>query len=118
MRFSSSVRSGTTLRMSSLPLNVKRIEPSVKRLLPPHSSSGARSSTITEAPAARADKAAHKAALPAPTISTSQADSAMHQLRREMAEFDIVVAPDLRDEVDFPRQVVFHRLFAVFGAIV
>src|SRR3954471_13708641 len=116
MAFSSSVRSGTTLRMSSRPLNAKRIEPSVKRLLPPRSSSGARSSTMTDAPAARADSAAHNAALPAPTTSTSHVRSAI--LRGEMAEFDVVVAADLRDQIDFPRQVVFHRLLAVFRAVV
>src|SRR5687767_1361339 len=45
--------------------------PAVKRLLPPASSSGARSSTSTDAPCSAADNAAHKAALPPPTITTS-----------------------------------------------
>jgi len=35
-----------------------------------------------------------------------------------MPELDVVVAADLGDEIHFPRQVVFHRLLAVFGAVV
>src|SRR5262245_46926498 len=45
--------------------------PAVKRLLPPASSSGARSSRSTDPPCSRAASAAHRAALPPPTITTS-----------------------------------------------
>src|SRR5581483_3979494 len=45
--------------------------PAVKRLLPPASSSGARSNTSTDTPCSRADSAAHRAALPPPTTTTS-----------------------------------------------
>src|SRR6185436_2942039 len=50
--------------------------PAVKRELPPFSSRAARSSISTEAPASRAASAAQKAALPAPTTTTSHARSA------------------------------------------
>src|SRR3972149_10512384 len=45
--------------------------PAVKRLLPPASLSGARSSTSTETPCSAAASAAQNAALPAPTTTTS-----------------------------------------------
>src|SRR5215218_3800961 len=45
--------------------------PAVKRVLPPASSSGARSSTATRAPCSCADSAAQNAALPPPTTTTS-----------------------------------------------
>src|SRR6476620_11560703 len=45
--------------------------PAVNRLLPPASSSGARSSTSTDTPCSAADIAAHRAALPPPTTTTS-----------------------------------------------
>src|SRR5439155_9777965 len=57
--------------MSSTPLRTTRIEPAVKRLLPPDSSSGAASSITTLAPCSCAASAAQKAALPAPTTITS-----------------------------------------------
>ena len=45
--------------------------PAVKRVLPPASSSGARSSIVTRAPCSAAATAAAKAALPAPTTITA-----------------------------------------------
>src|SRR6185295_16265575 len=45
--------------------------PAVKRLLPPASSSGARSSTSTDTPCSAAANAAQNAALPAPITTTS-----------------------------------------------
>jgi hypothetical protein len=44
-----------------------RIAPAVKRVLPPASQSGARSSTSTRSQRSRAARAAQKAALPPPT---------------------------------------------------
>ena len=58
-------------RSSSKDLNAKRKPPAVKKPLPPRHASGAFSSTITRAPASRADSAAHIAALPPPTTTTS-----------------------------------------------
>src|SRR4029079_8568522 len=68
---SSSVRSGTSARKSSTPSYTHRNAPAVNRLLPPDSSSGARSSTRTETPCSAAACAAQNAAVPAPTITTS-----------------------------------------------
>ena len=45
--------------------------PAAKALLPPRSRLGAHSSTATRAPRWRAASAAHRAALPAPTTTTS-----------------------------------------------
>src|ERR1700759_999838 len=45
--------------------------PAVKAVLPPASSRGARSRTVTDAPCSAAETAAAKAALPAPTTMTS-----------------------------------------------
>src|SRR2546427_3023290 len=49
-----------------------RINPAVKRELPPASASGARSRTSTRCADSRAESAAHRAALPPPTTITSQ----------------------------------------------
>ena len=59
----------------------------MKRLLPPDSSSGARSSTRTETPCSAAAWAAQKAALPAPTTMTSLEEG-------NMISTHIVVAPE------------------------
>ena len=59
-----------SLSRSPRPEYAQRKAPAVKRLLPPLSSRGARSSTVTLAPFSRAANAAHKSALPPPTIST------------------------------------------------
>jgi hypothetical protein len=52
-------------------LKAKRKPPAVKKPLPPRHASGAFSSTSTFAPASRAESAAHIAALPPPTTTTS-----------------------------------------------
>ena len=70
---SSSDMSPTMARSSSNDLNAKRKPPAVKNPLPPRQASGAFSSTSVRAPASRADSAAHMAALPPPTTTTSQA---------------------------------------------
>src|SRR3989475_7907041 len=49
-----------------------RINPAVKRELPPASASGARLRTSTRCADSRAESAAHRAALPPPTTITSQ----------------------------------------------
>src|SRR5438552_840249 len=67
---SASVRSATRLR-SSTDSKAKRITPPAKRELPPLSSCEAASSIATLAPSSRAASAAHSAALPLPTITTS-----------------------------------------------
>ena len=69
-----------SLTRSSTPEYAQRNAPAVKRLLPPLSSRGARSSTVTSEPPSRAASAAHKAALPPPTISTR--DTAIELLDR------------------------------------
>src|SRR5262245_17087768 len=56
------------------------MEPAVKRLLPPDSSSGAASSISTEAPCSCAASAAQNAALPAPTTMTSACELAIFAL--------------------------------------
>src|SRR5690554_5727091 len=61
--------------MSSSAVYAKRILPSVYALLPPRSSTGARSSTSTRAPPSAAASAAHIAALPPPTTTTSNSRS-------------------------------------------
>src|SRR4051812_39702701 len=61
----------TSVRRSSNPLWTKRKPPAVKVELPPRSSSLAFSSTSTLAPCSFAERAAHSAALPAPTTITS-----------------------------------------------
>ena len=58
----------------------------MKRLLPPHSASGARSSTITFAPVSAAASAAHSAALPAPTTTTSASMQLYPALPRERGD--------------------------------
>ena len=65
-----SVMSVTRFR-SSTDAYAKRITPPAKRLLPPLSSSVAASSMATVAPSSRAASAAHSAALPLPTTTTS-----------------------------------------------
>src|SRR5215471_16456519 len=52
--------------------------PAVKRLLPPASSSGARSSMSTDTPLSAAASAAENAAFPAPTTTTSADDGNMY----------------------------------------
>src|SRR5215475_13750070 len=52
--------------------------PAVKRLLPPASASGARSSMSTETPISAAASAAENAAFPAPTTTTSTDDGNMY----------------------------------------
>src|SRR5882762_7054716 len=69
---SASVRSVTRFR-SSTDWYAKRITPPAKRELPPPSSSEAASSIATLAPWSRAASAAHSAALPLPTTTTSNA---------------------------------------------
>src|SRR5579863_1386387 len=61
----------TSLRRSSTPVCTKRNPPAVNVELPPRSSSLAFSSTSTLAPFSWAARAAHSAALPAPTTITS-----------------------------------------------
>src|ERR1700752_3707194 len=61
----------TSVRRSSSPLCTKRKPPAVKVELPPRSSSLAFSRTSTLAPCSWAARAAHSAALPAPTTITS-----------------------------------------------
>src|SRR2546422_10038614 len=51
--------------------NGKRSRPPVKAVLPPRSARGAFSRTRTRAPVSRADRAAQRPALPAPTTTTS-----------------------------------------------
>ena len=70
MRNSSSDKSSTSW-ISSMLLKIQRVEPATKKVLPPRSSNGAVSSTSGVAPASFAPRAAHKAALPAPTTTTS-----------------------------------------------
>src|SRR6266699_4788180 len=67
---SASVKSATRFK-SSTEAYEKRMTPPAKRLLPPLSSSRAASSIATLAPSSRAASAAHSAALPLPTITTS-----------------------------------------------
>src|SRR5882672_9704349 len=52
-------------------LKTQRVEPATKNVLPPRSACGAVSSTSGFTPASLAANAAHSAALPAPTITTS-----------------------------------------------
>src|SRR2546425_13353072 len=73
--FSSSERSPTSEHRSSKDVNAKRNPPAVKKPLPPRHSSGAFSSTSTRGPCSRAESAAHIAALPPPTTTTSDADA-------------------------------------------
>src|SRR5262252_5324832 len=56
------------------------MDPAVKRLLPPDSSSGAASSISTEAPCSCAASAAQNAAFPAPTTMTSACEFAISLL--------------------------------------
>jgi len=63
--------SETISRSSSKDLNANRKPPAVKKPLPPRQASGAFSSTRTRAPCSRAESAAHMAALPPPTTTTS-----------------------------------------------
>src|SRR5581483_5934706 len=73
--------------------------PAVKRLLPPASSSGARSNTSTDTPCSRADSAAHRAALPPPTTTTSaEAGSISVELR-----FLLRAQPYTRRAVEFQK---------------
>src|SRR5215468_9179041 len=74
-------------RRSSTPLYTQRKAPAVKRLLPPDSSSGARSSTRTDTPCSAAAWAAQKAALPAPIMMTSLEEGSMRLAH-------VVVAPN------------------------
>jgi hypothetical protein len=54
-----------------MPRQAKGMAPAAKRLFPPFSDSGARSSTSTLAPLSFAASAAQNGALPAPTTTTS-----------------------------------------------
>src|SRR5438270_10172708 len=71
--------------MSSTPLYTTRIEPAVKRLLPPASSSGAASNITTLAPCSCAASAAQNAALPPPTTITSYSDIASSYLTPQVS---------------------------------
>src|SRR6266581_1599798 len=102
--FSSSERSPTSEHRSSKDVNAKRNPPAVKKPLPPRHSSGAFSRTSTRAPCPRAESAAHIAALPPPTTTTSYADALT--LAHDLADLD------LRSDVRVVRDVG-HQLLAV-----
>ena len=78
-------RSGMSRLRSSTPEYTVRMAPAVNRVLPPRSAWGARSSTVTSAPASRAAMAALSAALPAPITATwVKPDS---RVRRRSADY-------------------------------
>src|SRR5207244_11697276 len=97
---SASVRSATRFK-SSTDAYAKRITPPAKRELPPLSYCEAASSIATLAPSSRAASAAHSAALPLPTITTSNCSrTGFNQLGQ---------CPHIRERVDRADRIGHRR---------